>query len=58
MENYNSSGIRQKGNLKTGVSRKQSALNFQKNEHFLLPACAYQGVRNVCFSEISLALFS
>ena len=24
-------------NLKTGVSRKQSATNFPKNEYFLLP---------------------
>ena len=32
MENYNSSGIREKRNLKTGVPRKQSALNFQKKK--------------------------
>ena len=41
--------------LKTGVSRKQSTPNFLKNEHFLpsdsTRTCAYQGVRNVCFSE-------
>ena len=30
-----SSVIRQKANLKTGVSRKQSTPNFPKNEHFL-----------------------
>ena len=33
----NSSVIRQKVNLKTGVSRKQSTPNFPKNEHFLPP---------------------
>ena len=34
---YNSSVMRQRANLKTGVSRKQSTQNFPKNEHFLLP---------------------
>ena len=29
--------IRQKGDLKTGASRKQNAPNFPKNEHFLPP---------------------
>ena len=29
--------IRQRANLKTGVSRKLSTLNFPKNEHFLSP---------------------
>ena len=34
-------------NLKTGVSRKQSASNFPKNEYFLPPDThTYQGVRN------------
>ena len=50
-----SSVIRQRVNLKTGVSRKQNTPNFLKNENFLLliriHTCAYQGVRNVCFSE-------
>ena len=32
-----SSVIRQRANLKTGVSRKQSTPNFPKNEHFLPP---------------------
>ena len=37
---------------KTGVSRKQSSPNFPENENFLLfRTCAYQGVRNVRFSE-------
>ena len=34
---HNSSVIRQKGNLKTGVSRKQSTPKFPKNKHFLPP---------------------
>ena len=43
--------IRQKGESQKGVSRKQSTPNFQKTN------IAYQGVRNVCFSEI-LACFA
>ena len=44
--------IRQKGDLKTEVTRKQSTPNFPKKEHFLPPDTrAYEGVRNVCFSE-------
>ena len=52
-------------NLKTTVTRRQSTSSFPKNEHFL-PSdmqthernvrCAYQGVRNFCFSE-NLACF-
>ena len=42
-------------NLKAGIIRKQSSPNFPKNKHFLPPDthtyCAYQGVRNVHFSE-------
>ena len=43
------------------VTRKQSTLTFPKTEYFLPPdtstcACAYQGVRNICFSE-NLASF-
>ena len=56
-----SSVVRQKANLKTGVTRKQSKLNFLKNEHFLSPNT--QGgkkwgkrVRSVRFSE-NLACF-
>ena len=38
MKMLSSSVIRQKGvNLKTGVSKKQSMLNFPKNEHFFSP---------------------
>ena len=38
MKMLSSSVIRQKGvNLKTGVSKKQSMLNFPKNEHFFPP---------------------
>ena len=33
----NSLVIRQKGNLKTGVSRKQRTSKFPKNKHFLPP---------------------
>ena len=53
---YISSVIRQKANLKTDVSRKQSTSNFPKNEHFLLIdthtyMCVW-GIRNIRFSEI------
>ena len=34
-----------------GVSTKQSTSSFPKNEHCLPPDSAYQGVRNVRFSE-------
>ena len=48
-------GNKKRVNLKTGVTRKQSAPNFPKNEHFLPPirtlTTVYQGVRNVPFSE-------
>ena len=55
--------IRQKGNLKTGVSRKQSALNFPKNEYFLPPDAGmfvYISEGNEClfFRKIWWALFS
>ena len=36
--------------LKRLLQESKSTPNFPKNEHFLLP-CAYQGVRNVRFSE-------
>ena len=52
--------IKQKANLKTGVSRKQITQNFPKNEHFYplirTCTCAYQEVRYVRFSE-NLACF-
>ena len=48
--------IRQKGGSQNGSSKKQSTPNFPKNEHFLPPTYAYQGVRNVRFSE-NLACF-
>ena len=54
-----SSVIRQKGESQNGCFKRQSTPNFPKNEHFLPPdthTCAYQGVRNVRFSE-NLACF-
>ena len=47
--------IREKENLKTEVTRKQSMPNLPKSVYFLplisTGTCAYQGVRNVPFSE-------
>ena len=37
MRSSNTPVITQKGNLKTGVSRKQRPPNFPKNKHFLPP---------------------
>ena len=55
LEIHNLSIIAQRSNLKTGLPKKQSKLNFPKNEHFF-HTCAYQGVKNVRFSE-NLACF-
>ena len=58
--NHKSSVIRQRVNLETGVSRKQSTHIFRKtNISYLIIrtcTCPYQGVRNIHFSE-NLACF-
>ena len=50
-DNLHIVGNKAKGQiLKRLLQESKSTPNFPKNEHFLLP-CAYQGVRNVRFSE-------
>ena len=60
VKNRNLSVIRQKGDLKTGVSRKKCTPTFPKNERFLpsdTQKCAYQRVRNTLFQTIWRTLF-
>ena len=50
----------QSANLKTGVPRKQSTLNFPKNEHFLLPethACVSGGQKSSFLGRFSVLCF-
>ena len=55
-------GNRQKGESQSRCFKKTKHAKFSKNEHFLPPehirTCAYQGVRDVRFSEICRAFFS
>ena len=58
----NSSGLRQKGESQDGCFKKAQHAKISEKNIFLPPdtdtACAFQGVRNVCFSEIWCALLS
>ena len=55
----NSSVIRQKGESQNGGKRKAKHVKFSEKPYPLIRTrtCAYQGVRNVCFSK-SLACFA
>ena len=56
----NTSVIRQRANLKTGVSRKQSPINFPKNEHFLphnTQTCVSGGKNVRCLGNLSGFVF-
>ena len=58
LETNISSVIRQKGESLNGCFKKAKHAKISGEQTFLtIRACAYQGVRNVCFSEI-LACFT
>ena len=72
IKQFQSNLKRQKGSLKTGVSRKQSTSNFPKNGHFLPPystctyvcesggkKCTFFGKFDViCFLETPVLIFA